>query len=126
MKLLQKSWIALLELFDVLTFSSIAPKIPSQQALQQANSGSPALQLTGIPHAPRFKPPSSRDDSIFCEYPSLGNSWKPCSTPHNRGCWLKKDSGEEYNINTDYENLYPKGITRKACETLRFLFIPKD
>ncbi|TAQ91365.1 hypothetical protein B7494_g287 [Chlorociboria aeruginascens] len=39
--------------------------------------------------------------------------WKACSTPEDRSCWLKGPKGEEFNINTDYEDLAPAGILRK-------------
>jgi FtsP/CotA-like multicopper oxidase with cupredoxin domain len=39
--------------------------------------------------------------------------FRNCSTSEDRGCWLKNDeTGEEYNIHTDYENHAPIGITR--------------
>ena len=38
--------------------------------------------------------------------------WYECSTPENRGCWLRHPDGREYNILTDYENDAPIGVDR--------------
>ena len=52
----------------------------------------------------------------MCEYPELPD-YEFCSEHDDRGCWLKpKDPSSTkpvYNISTDYEELFPKGITRK-------------
>ncbi|KAK1573184.1 multicopper oxidase-domain-containing protein [Colletotrichum navitas] len=49
---------------------------------------------------------------FVCNY-TLTTGFKSCSTPDNRSCWLRDpDTGEEYNINTDYETNIPQGITR--------------
>ncbi|TAQ86576.1 hypothetical protein B7494_g5097 [Chlorociboria aeruginascens] len=64
-------------------------------------------------HPPNFRAPGGPEDGKFvCQYPDLGNQWTDCSTPENRGCWLKGPNGEEFNLTTDYENIYPKGIVR--------------
>src|ERR1700733_2349497 len=45
----------------------------------------------------------------------MGLGWSNCSTPFNRGCLLRNDeTGEEFNIGTDYEdtNQTPIGIHR--------------
>ncbi|KAF2187676.1 multicopper oxidase [Zopfia rhizophila CBS 207.26] len=66
---------------------------------------------------PIFKPPNPPQHSEFvCEYPELPD-YEFCSKHSDRGCWLRpKDpySGlPTYNISTDYESIYPKGITRR-------------
>lgn len=66
---------------------------------------------------PIFEPPNAPEHSVFqCEYPELSD-YEFCSKHNNRGCWLKpKDRFSKkpiYNIFTDYENFYPKGVTRK-------------
>lgn len=63
---------------------------------------------------PSFEAPSRAEDgrqAITCSYPKLRNH-VPCSTPRDRGCWLK-GPGMNYNIDTDYEKFYPEGTTRK-------------
>jgi hypothetical protein len=71
------------------------------------------------PNYPVFRPPGRRisDDPFWnftCEYPTLVG-WRSCSTAENRTCWLRNDqTGEEYNIRTNYEdtNKTPFGIHR--------------
>jgi hypothetical protein len=37
-----------------------------------------------------------------------------CSTPEDRSCWLiNNETGDRYDINTDYETRYPTGVTRE-------------
>lgn len=43
----------------------------------------------------------------------MGKGWRACSTPHDRGCWLRKDGIDKFDITTDYETRWPKGVTRK-------------
>jgi hypothetical protein len=39
--------------------------------------------------------------------------WTNCSTP-DRSCWLvNKNTGQRFDINTDYENEFPTGIRRE-------------
>lgn len=64
---------------------------------------------------PIFKPPGGRpryEGSEFtCEYPEM-SGWEFCSTPGDRGCWLRHPNGSRYDINTNYEIHAPKGIER--------------
>ena len=40
--------------------------------------------------------------------------WENCSTPTDRKCWLRRTlDGKQYDINTNYEDDAPIGITRK-------------
>ena len=82
-----------------------------EQAPFQTSSGSGPL----LPpeKGPSFSPPSGGKGSEFqCDYPKMPG-FRNCSTSEDRGCWLKNDeTGEEYNIHTDYENHAPIGITR--------------
>ncbi|KAJ4301509.1 hypothetical protein N0V90_003602 [Kalmusia sp. IMI 367209] len=71
---------------------------------------------------PIFEPPNGPELSTFkCEYPTL-TDYEFCSEHKNRTCWLRpkdSDSGlPEYSIGTDYENIFPKGITRKYNLTI--------
>ena len=125
MKLVKECWLALLEAFNALTGT---PTDGSQQSL--------GLGLPGwrpgrghrphVPHYPLppkknplvFPPPSQgewRGDTIECDYKAMGDGWRPCSTPEDRGCWLQGPPGTEpFTIDTDYENYAPKGVTRKV------------
>lgn len=83
----------------------------------------PLLDESGIklnapdPDQPIFKPPTGRREGpgsdFLCDYSNMGPDWYSCSSPENRGCWLRnRFDGSEYNILTDYENDAPTGITR--------------
>lgn len=66
---------------------------------------------------PIFKPPSAPptgDGSDFvCDYSNMVGRWTQCSEVGNRGCWLRnEDTGFEFNITTNYEELRPTGIVR--------------
>ncbi|KAF2261560.1 hypothetical protein CC78DRAFT_561712 [Lojkania enalia] len=66
---------------------------------------------------PIFDPPNAPEHGRFiCKYPELPD-YEPCSQHDDRGCWLKpknpKSKKPTYNIYTDYENVWPKGVTRK-------------
>lgn len=70
-----------------------------------------------VPRGPIFKPPSAPptgDGSDFvCDYSNMVGRWTECSEVGNRGCWLRnEDTGFEFNIATDYEQLSPTGIVR--------------
>ena len=77
----------------------------------------PQKPLSGIsPHVkdykgPIFSPPSAPDD-FYCNYSSMGSSWKHCSTADDRGCWLTNGTFK-YDIHTDYESISPTGVVRK-------------
>ena len=67
---------------------------------------------------PIFKPPGGSlmgpDANFTCDYSAMAG-FVECSTPGNRGCWLRNpNTGFEYNITTDYEDLKltPVGIHR--------------
>ena len=123
MKLLQDCWIALLELYDALTISSMTDRLGLQQSIQHSGFQLPSISSGG---GPAFTPPTHpeyRDSSIICNYTSMGSQWKPCSSPDNRGCWLKGPNGQDFNINTDYEQIAPKGVTRKVRKLPRLIFL---
>lgn len=66
---------------------------------------------------PIFEPPNAPERRKFlCEYPELPD-YESCTDHDSRGCWLRPKNNSsglpEYNIFTDYEKFYPKGITRR-------------
>ncbi|KAJ0362422.1 hypothetical protein COL26b_013363 [Colletotrichum chrysophilum] len=69
--------------------------------------------IDGIePGHPIFRPPGSNIDEFVCDYSNMPG-FKPCGTPDDQSCWLRNaQTGQEYNITTDYESVSPKGITR--------------
>lgn len=67
------------------------------------------------PNYPIFKPPTGRPQGpgsgFKCDYRNMPG-WYECSTPENRGCWLRHPDGSEFNITTNYETERPIGIDR--------------
>lgn len=114
MKLLKTCWIALLELFDAFNSTPRVGRLDLQDDLQPQLD----VPLADNKHDghPIFSPPSrpeNPDTTLKCDYPSLHN-WRPCSTPNDRGCWLKGPGGRRYDIATNYETTYPPGTIRKV------------
>ena len=104
MKLVDR-WVAgVVQAFNLITFSSVSNDDAVQQPLEH-------LSTAGYGPGPEFHPPNG-PDNFTCNY-SLGDGWKPCSTPQDRGCWLRGPNGTEFNISTDYEWFAPKGIVRR-------------
>jgi hypothetical protein len=115
MYLIDGFWTSITFVVSFLTLSPVqgpsgkeqAPLLTSSDALHHEN-------LRG----PIFKPPGGRltgpGSNFTCDYTNMPG-WSNCSTPSNRGCWLRNDkTGEEFNISTDYEdtNQTPIGIHR--------------
>lgn len=110
-------WGASVYLVNIVTFSSLADSpTPQQHVLNDLpnHSGDPLAHVTNAPTSskdsdyPIFEPPSgSKNDDFKCVYPGMVG-WKQCSTPGNRGCWLKKGD-DEFNITTNYEVIPLKG-----------------
>ena len=107
-------WAYLLSAFNFITLS------PLQNFNADGSIQSPLLPDSAyIKHVdyPIFEPPNAPEHGEFiCKYPDLPD-YEFCSEHDDRGCWLRpKDpySGKPtYNISSDYENIFPKGITRK-------------
>lgn len=117
MKFLQDCWIALLELFNLATFSTTGGS-SLQQALQKPNHQVPLPDHAS--KQPIFVPPNRPEDPnavIKCDYSAMGKEWVSCSSPGDRNCWLAGPNGQRFDILTDYEKRSPIGITRKVCET---------
>lgn len=129
MKLFKDCWFALLDVFSALTGTPTdgtqkslgfghspghghVPKYPFPPKHKKPSPPTPSR----IP-LPIFAPPShgeSPDSSILCDYTAMGPGWGNCSSPEDRGCWLKGPNGQKFTIDTDYETQYPKGVTRKV------------
>ena len=102
---------------------------PHGSSLKHADSGEDLkIAPSNPPHEiiinPPYLPPDGEniwpEHHIQCDYSKMGRDWKACNGPNNRGCWLKGPNGQEYNIDTDYDDsdlerkLAPlRGVTRK-------------
>jgi hypothetical protein len=114
-------WHAVTRLTSWLTLSPIAEfgLQPFQNPLV-VNQDIPDLHIHGSQQtsvlnddSPVFRPPAAnpKDHDFVCDYSGM-KGWFPCSIPEDRECWLRNKDGREFNIHTDYEKLFPSGITR--------------
>lgn len=78
------------------------------KSLHHRPSDGPVLTPPYYPSDPL--PP---DVAIKCDYSAMGEKWKLCNAADNRACWLQGPVNEELGIDTDYERIWPKDITRK-------------
>lgn len=124
MKLFTECWLALLNTLNALTG-------PPTDGIQQSLGFLRSSGRGHVPHYPfppevnplKFKPPSeigSKDSSIECDYTAMGEGWRSCFTPEDRGCWLKGPGNKSFDINTIYEQKAPTGIVRRV-----FLYISR-
>ena len=107
MKLLHNWWAQLLYVFDIVTLSPTNDKTSVQQSFQYASTSY---------DGPKFEAPNGPDapHEVFkCDYSAM-KGYKNCSTPQNRGCWLRGPNGDEYKITTDYDARMPTGILRNV------------
>jgi Multicopper oxidase len=108
MKFFERCWVLVLQVFDAI----ISPW-SGDSALQQPLLGGP-IDLPTNGRGPSFGAPNSPlEDQFICNYSAMGSHWKSCSTEFDRGCWLKDTlHGQDFDINTDYENRWPNGTLR--------------
>ncbi|KAI5925908.1 Cupredoxin [Camillea tinctor] len=63
--------------------------------------------------------PDIFSSSIVCTYPELeANGWEFCNTKDSRDCWIRNPHESQpeftqFDVKTDYEKSYPKGVTRE-------------
>ena len=122
MHLLESIWTKITTFCAVFTFSTL------QDDVQRPFMVPSRTALTLHPgHGPVFQPPGDPDDSSFqCKYPAMVG-WEPCSTPWDRKCWLReKSTGKQFDINTNYEDEIPIGITRYYNITLEDSWFAAD
>ena len=114
MQLIDRFWTCITYVLSGLTLSPFTGLDGVEQAPLPSPLGSPHYER---PRGPIFKPPGGRlkgpDAEFTCDYRAMVG-FTNCSTPLNRGCWLKNSAGFEYNISTDYEDIAqtPIGIHR--------------
>lgn len=108
----ERFWTYLFYFFSVGTLSPF----DAQDATQNPLLSDPPLSEQE--DYPIFVPPNAPDDDpdFKCRYPEL-TGYIPCHSPQDQSCWLRPINPRSpligYNIHTNYENVYPKGITRQ-------------
>ena len=100
----------------IVGFFSLSPVLEPPSGVQ-----APLLRPSDERHqatlqGPIFKPPSGKStgpgSDFVCNYTSMVN-WTSCSSDEDRTCWLRNvNTGEEYNLTTDYEKFAPNGTHR--------------
>ena len=130
MHFFDRVWAGVVYVFSVVTFNpvhdgvvnQVPMSVPSRLA-SPPHSPSPSLSyapssVSVAPHVgetdfPIFHPPGGEDDLNFtCKYPAMVG-WEDCSSSRDRKCWLRRKSdGKQFDVNTNYENEWPIGVTR--------------
>lgn len=110
MALIERFWAVVTYFVSIISLSPNSGWSDLQAPLQPIPSNKPIHQAE---HYPIFKPPGApRGGKFQCQYP-LMEGWEDCSHELDRKCWLRHTkSGKQLDINTDYENVWPKGIDR--------------
>ncbi|KAL2012820.1 hypothetical protein VTN00DRAFT_345 [Thermoascus crustaceus] len=69
-------------------------------------------------------------EQFVCQYPKL-TGWELCNGPNSRDCWLRDTNKRQpifsqFDIQTDYEDVWPPGITRKYWLEVDYKTISPD
>ena len=107
-------WAVVTSIVSIVSLSplqdGIEPQIPLSVSLP---SSLPKNTQAKQDDYPIFHPPGTPKNIEFnCTYPAM-EGWEDCSSSMDRKCWLRRRSdGKQFDINTDYENEWPIGVTR--------------
>ncbi|KAK3074660.1 hypothetical protein LTR53_002738 [Teratosphaeriaceae sp. CCFEE 6253] len=116
MRLVERFWTTVTYVVNIFVSPPLGggDGITFQAPLLGPSDAAHKLSYTG----PIFKPPGGSltgpGSDFVCDYSAM-KGWTDCSTPDNRGCWLRQQaSGKEIGIYTDYEDpsQTPVGIHR--------------
>ncbi|KAN0078973.1 Multicopper oxidase domain containing protein [Elaphomyces granulatus] len=115
-------WTGILYVFDLITLSPERSKPLPEAPLPAVSVSNVPTPVSEIPHKfdddtplPPIVGVPRREGAFECPYPDMID-FENCHGPGSRGCWLyNPDTGEEYNITTDYDDptKVPKGIVRE-------------
>src|SRR5690349_20764187 len=114
MTLVERVWAVVTSVISIVSLTPNFGWDKSQHPLEFAASildDAPLGRLVGIQplgtpgKGPKFQPPGTPENGGFrCEYPAM-EGWEDCSHERDRKSWLRnKATGEQFDINTDYEN----------------------
>jgi hypothetical protein len=127
MQLTNSFWTSINYVVNFFTLSPFTGPGVGDQAPLLTSSAPPHYES---PRGPVFVPPGGDPDLNFtCDYSRMSPKWTNCSTPENRGCWLRNvESLKEYNISTNYEDSdsTPIGIHRNYTLDLTDEWINAD
>lgn len=106
---------SIVRFFGLSSFIGIGQE-PLQEVQGPASISVGNVVSDNVQTPPIFEPPGAPenpDHRISCTYDM--NNWVYPDSSKQRGVWLRhRTNGREFNISTDYEKLWPKGITRKV------------
>jgi hypothetical protein len=110
MVLTDRLWAACTFIMNMVSLSPFRDTYGSQSVFEI-----PSHEVHPIDKGPKFRPPGGiydPDVPFVCNYTRMAG-WEACSTPSDRGCWLRNPkTGKRFDINTNYEDEMPVGITR--------------
>ncbi|KAF2002221.1 multicopper oxidase [Amniculicola lignicola CBS 123094] len=113
MVVLENCWATFLAILNFVTFNSI------NQLDHDVSQQTPLIAELAVPKKdyPIFNPPNGPENGGFvCSYPTL-TDYEFCSQTNDRSCWLKPKNPRSlkptFGIHSDYENIWPTGVTRK-------------
>lgn len=106
-------YLASLSLLSIAIADAPPPVKTRQDPWAQDEIGNALARLNeSQPAGPTFRP-SNSPTGITCSYPDL-QDYVACNSEEDRSCWLKsKFDRPSWDINTDYEAAWPRGITRE-------------
>lgn len=108
-------------MISIVRFLGLSSFVGNDQEPLQEVQGPASLSVGNVVNdnvqtPPVFEPPGAPenpDDRISCVYDM--ENWKYPDSSEKRAVWLQhKTNGYEFNISTDYEKYWPRGITRKV------------
>ena len=109
MYIIGRWWEVVTSVIGIVSLSPLQDGIDNQSPLPLPSQVAPQLSIN---KGPIFHPPGT-NDNFLCNYTKMVG-WEKCSTPTDRKCWLRRTvDGKQYDINTDYENDAPTGMTRR-------------
>jgi hypothetical protein len=61
--------------------------------------------------------PETNTKGFYCHYPGY-HGWESCNGPNSRSCWIRDRNARQplftqFDINVNYEKIWPEGITRE-------------
>ncbi|KAK0733004.1 multicopper oxidase-domain-containing protein [Lasiosphaeria miniovina] len=118
MTLLGRFWSSLTQFLSIATLSPFGDYGNNgNQQVPILDTEIPVGESFPLGPGPVFTPPGHRTNKGYgydfkCNYSSMVG-WEPCHET-NSSCWLRNTkNGDEFNIDTNYENLAPQGVLRK-------------
>ncbi|OJJ42798.1 hypothetical protein ASPZODRAFT_76170 [Penicilliopsis zonata CBS 506.65] len=109
-------WTNVVSVLNLFTFSSTSRDVTSIEYPLGNEASVPVASVNAAKPGPIFRAPEVPKgdfEDFKCDYSQMVG-WEPCSSEADRSCWLiNRATGERFDINTEYEDNTPIGVTRK-------------